>query len=109
MIAPVILTVTQLNMYIKSCFDSDENLLSVFIAGEISNFTNHYKSGHLYFSLKDEKCAVKAVMFSQYARRLRFLPEDGMRVIVRGRVSVYEVSGQYQLYVEDLQPDGLGA
>ena len=109
MIAPVILTVTQLNMYIKSCFDSDENLLSVFIAGEISNFTNHYKSGHLYFSLKDEKCAIKAVMFSQYARRLRFLPEDGMCVIVRGRVSVYEVSGQYQLYVEDLQPDGLGA
>ena len=102
--APVLLTVTQLNTYIKSRFEEDEALAQVFVAGEISNFTNHYRSGHLYFSLKDEKCAVKAVMFARYAGRLRFLPQDGMRVIARGRVGVYEVSGQYQLYVEDLQP-----
>lgn len=106
---PAVLTVTQLNTYIKSCFDSDDNLNSVFLSGEISNFTNHYRSGHLYFSLKDEKCAVKAVMFAQSARRLRFAPQDGMKVIVCGRVSVYEVSGQYQFYVDDMQPDGLGA
>lgn len=106
---PAVLTVTQLNMYIKSCFESDGNLNSVFLSGEISNFTNHYRSGHLYFSLKDEKCAIKAVMFAQSARRIRFAPQDGMKVIVRGRVSVYEVSGQYQFYVDDMQPDGLGA
>lgn len=106
---PAVLTVTQLNTYIKSCFDCDENLNSVFLSGEISNFTDHYRSGHLYFSLKDEKCSVKAVMFAQSARRLRFAPQDGMNVIVRGRVSVYEVSGQYQFYVDDMQPDGLGA
>ena len=85
---PAVLTVTQLNTYIKSCFDCDENLNSVFLSGEISNFTDHYRSGHLYFSLKDEKCSVKAVMFAQSARRLRFAPQDGMNVIVRGRVSV---------------------
>ena len=106
---PVVLTVTQLNTYIKMQFEGDENLSHVFVTGEISNFTNNYRSGHLYFSLKDEHCAVRAVMFSRNAGRLRFQPEDGMKVIARGRMGVYEVSGQYQLYVEDLQPDGLGA
>ncbi len=106
---PVVLSVTQLNTYIKSLFDSDENLVSVFLSGEISNFTNHYKSGHFYLSLKDEKSVIRAVMFAQNARRVRFLPQDGMKVIVRGRVSVYEATGQYQLYIEDMQPDGLGA
>ena len=105
----LILSVTQLNTYIRSLFEQDEHLAHVFVAGEISNFTNHYRSGHLYFSLKDGQCAVKAVMFARYAERLRFLPEDGMRVIARGRVSVYEATGQYQLYIEDLQPDGVGA
>ena len=105
----LILSVTQLNTYIRSIFEQDEHLAHVFVAGEISNFTNHYRSGHLYFSLKDDQCAVKAVMFARYAERLRFLPEDGMRVIARGHVSVYEATGQYQLYVEDLQPDGVGA
>lgn len=104
-----VLSVTQLNTYIRSLFESDTHLMQVFVAGEISNFTNHYRSGHFYLSLKDDACVVKAVMFSQYARRLRFLPEDGMRVIARGHVSVYEASGQYQLYIEDMQPDGLGA
>lgn len=106
---PVVLSVTQLNTYLKSLFDGDENLTSVFLSGEISNFTNHYKSGHFYLSLKDEKSVIRAVMFAQNARRVRFLPQDGMKVIVRGRVSVYEATGQYQLYIEDMQPDGLGA
>ena len=79
------------------------------MSGEISNFTNHYKSGHLYLSLKDDKCLIKAVMFAQSARRLRFMPQDGMKIIARGRISVYEVTGQYQFYIEDMQPDGLGA
>lgn len=106
---PMVLTVSQLNTYIKSQFESDEKLSHVFITGEISNFTNNYRSGHLYFSLKDDKSVIRAVMFSRSASRLRFQPQDGMKVIARGRVGVYEVSGQYQLYVEDLQPDGLGA
>lgn len=104
-----ILTVTQLNTYIKSQFDGDERLSNVFISGEISNFTDHYRSGHLYLTLKDEKCAVSAVMFARYAARLRFKPEDGMKVIARGRVSVYETTGRYQLYIEDMQPEGVGA
>lgn len=106
---PTVLTVTQLNTYIKLQFEGDENLSHVFVIGEISNFTKNYRSGHLYFSLKDEHCAVRAVMFARSAAHLRFLPEDGMKVIARGRMGVYEISGQYQLYVEDLQPDGLGA
>lgn len=106
---PVVLTVSQLNRYLKALLDGDQNLSSVFLSGEISNFTNHYKSGHLYFSLKDSQCVVRAVMFAPQARRLRFAPQDGMKVIVRGRVTIYEQSGQYQLYVDDMQPDGLGA
>ena len=109
MVEPVLLTVTQLNTYIKSLLEGDPNLTSVFVSGEISNFTNHYRSGHFYLSLKDEKSVVKSVMFATYARRLRFLPEDGMKVIARGHIGVYEPTGQYQLYIEDLQPDGVGA
>lgn len=107
--APSVLTISQLNTYVKSLLDGDPSLSRVFVSGEISNFTNHYRSGHLYLSLKDEKCVIKAVMFSSYASRLRFEPKDGMKVLVRGRVSLYEQSGQYQLYIEDMQPDGLGA
>lgn len=103
------LTVSQLNFFIKSLIESDGRLNDVFISGEISNFTDHYRSGHLYFSLKDDKSVIKAVMFSASAKRLKFSPADGMRVIIRGRVSVYEPSGQYQLYAEDMQPDGIGA
>lgn len=104
-----VLTVSQINGYLKSLLDGDPNLNPVFISGEISNFTDHYRSGHLYFSLKDEKSVLKAVMFASNARRLRFRPSDGMKVLCRGRISLYEASGQYQLYVEDMQPDGLGA
>lgn len=105
----LVLSVSQLNRYIKMNFDADENLANIFISGEISNFTNHYRTGHLYFTLKDDSAAVRAVMFNSSAKSLRFMPEDGMKVIARGRVSVYEASGQYQLYVDDMQPDGVGA
>lgn len=106
---PKIITVSQLNFYLKSLIDNDQNLRFVFLEGEISNLTDHYSSGHIYFSLKDEKSVVKAVMFSYAAKNLKFKPENGMKVILRARVSVYEPSGQYQLYVEDMQPDGVGA
>ena len=105
----LVLSVSELNRYIKMNFDADENLANIFISGEISNFTNHYRTGHLYFTLKDDSAAVRAVMFNSSAKRLKFMPEDGMKVIARGRVSVYEASGQYQLYVDDMQPDGVGA
>jgi exodeoxyribonuclease VII large subunit len=105
----LVLSVSQLNRYIKMNFDADENLANIFISGEISNFTNHYRTGHLYFTLKDDSAAVRAVMFNSSAKRLKFMPEDGMKVIARGRVSVYEATGQYQLYVDDMQPDGVGA
>ena len=104
-----VLTVSQLNFYIKSLLDNDKNLSSVYLKAEISNFTDHYRTGHLYMSLKDEKCTVKAVMFAGNASRLKFRPEDGMTVLVRGYVSVYNISGQYQFYIEDMQPDGIGA
>ena len=104
----LVLSVSQLNRYIKMNFDADENLANIFISGEISNFTNHYRTGHFYFTLKDDSAAVRAVMFNSSAKRLKFMPEDGMKVIARGRASVYEASGQYQLYVDDMQPDGVG-
>lgn len=104
-----ILTVSQVNFFIKSLIEGDGRLQSVLISGEISNFTDHYRSGHLYFSLKDDKSVLKAVMFASAARRLKFRPRDGMKVLIRGRISVYEPSGQYQLYAEDMQPEGVGA
>ena len=106
---PLQVTVSQLNTYIRSRMEEDPALQSLFVVGEISNFTDHYRSGHLYLSLKDEKSVIRGVMFSQYAKRLRFRPEDGMKVIARGHVGVYEANGQYQLYIEDMQPDGVGA
>lgn len=104
-----VITVTQLNTYIKAIIDENPVLRTVYVVGEISNFKHYFKSGHMYFSLKDESCQLKAVMFSSYASRLKFSPDNGMRVICRGRVSVYDKDGQYQLYVEDMQPDGVGA
>ena len=103
------LTVSQLNAYVKTVFDRDTAFASVLVTGEISNFSPHYKSGHLYFSLKDPGGSIKAVMFAREAFRLRFRPENGMRVIAAGRVTVYERDGVYQLYVRELIPDGAGA
>ncbi len=107
--SPKILKVSQLNFYMKSLLDNDHNLQCLLLEGEISNLTDHYSSGHIYFSLKDEKSVVKAVMFSYAAKNLKFKPLNGMKVLIRGRVSIYEPSGQYQVYVEDMQPDGVGA
>lgn len=106
---PKILTVSQVNFYLKSIIENDPNMNFVFLTGEISNLTDHYRSGHIYLSLKDERSVIRAVMFSGNARNLKFKPQDGMKVICRGRIAVYEPSGQYQLYIEDMQPDGIGA
>ena len=102
------LSVTQLNEYIKMLLDGNPVLSDVLVKGEISNFTNH-RTGHFYFSLKDESGIVRAVMFKAYAGKLAFLPEDGMKVTVHGRVSSFVRDGQYQIYVDDIQPDGVGS
>lgn len=109
MIKPTVVSVSQLNFYVKNLLDGDMHLNSIFVTGEISNLTDNYRSGHIYLSLKDEKSVIRAVMFSGNARYLRFKPVEGMKVIARGRVTVYELTGQYQLYIEDMQPDGIGA
>lgn len=107
--SPLILTVSQLNLYAKSLLEQDINLNNVFVTGEISNFTDHYRTGHLYMSIKDNSASISAVMFASNASKLKFRPENGMSVIVRGRVSIYERDGRYQLYIDDMQPDGVGA
>lgn len=101
------LTVTALTKYIKRKFDADPHLQDVMVKGEISNFKQH-SSGHMYFTLKDEKARVLAVMFSSHNRSMKFLPENGMKILIRGDLSVYEPSGQYQIYVKEMQPDGIG-
>lgn len=102
-------TVTQVNTYIRSILDGDKILSNIYVTGEISNYVYYRKSGHIYLTLKDEKSQLKAVMFSAYASRLKFSLQDGMKVICRGRISCYEKDGLYQLYIEDVQPDGIGA
>ena len=103
-----VLTVSELNNFIKSMFDSNRLLNSVHVRGEISNFTNH-RSGHYYFSLKDESGQIKAVMFRSSAMRLKFIPENGMKVTVFGSISVFQRDGVYQMYASSMQPDGVGA
>lgn len=101
-------TVSQVNSYIKEKIASDEGLNSLIIKGEISNFKNHY-TGHLYFTLKDDKSLIKCIMFKSYAQKLNFMPKDGMKVFVFGEVSVFERDGIYQVYVKAMQEDGVGA
>lgn len=104
-----IMTVSQVNRYISFKLKEDRKLRGMLISGEISGFTNHAKTGHFYFTLKDSECAVKAIMFSNMASRLKFMPKNGMKVIVSADVRVFERDGVYQLYVSDMQPDGVGA
>ena len=103
-----VVSVANLNMYVKSKLESDVLLRDIYIKGEISNFKGNYSSGHLYFSLKDENACVQAVMFSRNAATLSFRPADGMKVIVRARVSLYEKTGNYQLYCDEIHPSGVG-
>ena len=100
-------SVSDLNEYIKNKIADDEYLNHVLIKGEISNFKNHY-TGHMYFTLKDEKSLIKCIMFKSYAQKLRFMPRDGMKVFVLGSVSVFERDGIYQVYVQAMEEDGLG-
>lgn len=104
---PKIATVSQINNYIKKIIDANIILNDIWIKGEISNFKLHY-SGHMYITLKDEGGVLKAVMFKSAASTLNFRPEDGMKVLARGRISVYEAGGSYQLYINEMIPDGVG-
>ena len=101
------LTVTALTRYIKYKIDSDEHLRQVFLRGEISNFKSH-TTGHLYFSLKDETSKINAIMFNTNAKKIEFKPTDGMKVLIVGRISVYEATGNYQIYVDEMIQDGVG-
>ncbi len=101
------LTVTAINKYLKYKFDNDQNLINVFLKGEISNLKYH-TTGHLYFSIKDENSKINAIMFSSSAKKLNFKPIDGSKVLIQGRISVYESSGSYQIYVNEMIEDGIG-
>jgi len=101
------ITISELNHYIKGVLDDNIFLNKVYLKGEISNFKAHTR-GHLYFTLKDEESRINAVMFSYQANSLKFEPSDGMKVLVCGKISVYVATGAYQIYVEDMQQDGLG-
>ncbi|MDF2634490.1 MAG: Exodeoxyribonuclease 7 large subunit [Pelosinus sp.] len=102
-----IVSVSEITKYIKQLFEYDSNVVSVFIRGEISNFKKHY-SGHCYFTLKDSNATIRAVMFKSRAQFLKFEPKDGMKVIAGGQITVFERDGQYQLYVNQLAPEGIG-
>lgn len=104
-----ILTVTQITSYLKSYIDENKKLSGIYIKGEITDFKANYYSGHFYFSLKDASSEISCVMFRSYAERIKFMPKDGMSVIVRCDLSVYQKACSCQLYVYDIQPDGLGA
>lgn len=102
------ITVKQLNFYVRQLLEGDSRLSGVCVKGELSNFKNHYQSGHIYFTLKDNDASIKCVMFRSFASKLKFRPEDGLKVILKGRVSLYEKDGTYQLYAEEMMPDGIG-
>lgn len=101
------ITVTQLTKYIKYKIDNDINLQEVYLKGEISNFKAHSR-GHFYFTIKDENTRINAIMFQFQARNIKFMPEDGMKVLVRGKISVFETTGAYQIYVDEMLEDGVG-
>lgn len=101
------LTVKALTKYIKRKFDADTHLRDVYVKGELSNVKVH-SSGHIYFTLKDESARLTSVMFAMNARSIKFRPESGMNVLVRGDINVFEAAGQYQLYASSIQPDGIG-
>ena len=102
------ISIGELNRFIKNMFDENMYLRKVFLRGEISNFKNHTR-GHLYFTLKDDTSRISAVMFYSSAITLNFKPEDGMNVLVEGRISCYPTAGTYQIYVDKMEVDGLGA
>ena len=106
--SPTVYSVSQLNNYVKGVLDRDENLAHIFVIGEISNFKAHY-SGHLYMTVKDETASIKAVMFAGNASKLHFRPENGMKILAFGTVSLFPRDGSFQLYINDMQPDGIGA
>lgn len=105
--ANMAITVSDLNKYMKEKIAEDEYLNNILIKGEISNFKNHY-TGHMYFTLKDEKSLIKCIMFKSYATKLTFMPKDGMKVMILGSVSVFERDGVYQIYARAMEEDGLG-
>jgi len=104
----VAVTVKQLNLYVKSLLEGDSRLSYITVKGEISNFSNHYASGHWYFTLKDSDAAIRCVMFKSFASKVAFSVKNGMKVVLTGKVSLYEKDGQYQFYVEQLSNDGIG-
>jgi exodeoxyribonuclease VII large subunit len=101
-------SISWINEYIKSILEQEAQLQDVYVSAEISNF-KHHSTGHMYFTLKDEQSEIRAVMFKAHALRVRFKPENGMKVLVHARVGVYEKSGSYQLYVQSMQPEGIGS
>ena len=103
-----ILSVKQLNLYVRSLIEGDARLINVSVKGEISNFKNHYGSGHWYFTLKDQNASIKCVMFKSSASRVKFEVQDGLAVTLKGKVSIYEKDGQYQFYAEEMHPIGEG-
>ncbi len=101
-------SITDVNNYVKGLIEEEALLQDVYAVGEISNFKNHYATGHFYLTLKDENSEIRAIMFRSYANKVKFKPQDGMRVIVHGRIGVYAQAGSYQLYIDSMQPDGIG-
>lgn len=104
-----LLSVGQLNRYVKSLLEGNESLCDLSVSGELLDFHRHFKTGHLYFTLKDDEASVKCVMFASSATKLKFEPQDGMGIILQGRASLYERGGQYQLYADQMIPDGEGS
>lgn len=106
---PIPKSISAINEYVKLLIEEEALLQDVYAIGEISNFKNHYATGHFYLTLKDEKSEIKAIMFRSYAQKLKFKPQDGMKVIIHGRIGVYPQAGSYQLYIDSMQPDGIGS